>query len=157
MKLNSMKKMLSVIGLFVLIAATALNFAGCSSNDTPETAAAETTAVQAEAPAGTALTVLGEGAVSFRFTVVDLEGSETAFEIHTDETTVGAALLAVELIAGDNGDYGLYVTSVNGITADWDKDQTYWALYIDGEYAMTGIDTTEINPESAYSLVLTKG
>lgn len=152
MKLNSMKKMLSVIGLFVLIAATALNFAGCSSNDTTET-----TAVQTEAPAGTAPTVLGEGAVSFNITVVDLEGSETAFEIHTDETTVGAALLAVELIAGDNGDYGLYVTSVNGITADWDKDQTYWALYIDGEYAMTGIDTTEINPESAYSLVLTKG
>lgn len=250
-KMNSMKKMLSVIGMFVLIAAMALNFTGCGSNTTPETTAAQT-----EAAVGTSFTfvvtdlegnetpfeittdkatvgealleegliagddgeyglyvttvngitadwdkdqtywafyingeyamtgvdttevtagatysfvltgseetastsnVLGEGATSFNFTVVDLEGNESAYEIHTDETTVGAALLAVELIAGDEGEYGLYVTSVNGITADWDADQTYWAFYIDGEYAMTGVDATEINPDAAYSMVLTKG
>ena len=49
------------------------------------------------------------------------------------------------------------MTTVNGITADWDADQTYWAFYINGEYAMTGIDATEIVDGTTYSLVLTKG
>lgn len=103
------------------------------------------------------VTVLGEGATVFSFSVIDLEGNETKYEIHTDETTVGAALVALELVEGSEGEYGLYVTSVNGITADWDKDQTYWAFYIDGEYALTGVDATEIDAAAAYSMVLTKG
>ena len=55
------------------------------------------------------ITVLGEGQTSFTFTVVDKEGTEAYFEIHTDETIVGDALLALDLIAGDEGAYGLYV------------------------------------------------
>ena len=39
------------------------------------------------------VTVLGEGSTNFAFTVVDLEGNTTAFEIHTDKDTVGSALL----------------------------------------------------------------
>ena len=101
--------------------------------------------------------VLGEGATVFTVVVTDLEGTETTFEIHTDETTVGAALLAVELIAGEVGEYGLYIDTVNGVTADWDTDQTYWAFYLDGEYAMSGVDATEITADSTYSLILTKG
>lgn len=103
------------------------------------------------------VTALGEGAAMFRFSVVDLEGNETKYEIHTDETTVGAALVALELVTGHDTEYGLYVDTVNGIAADWDKDQTYWAFYIDGEYALTGVDATEITENAAYSFVLTKG
>lgn len=33
---------------------------------------------------------------------------ETKFEIHTDKETVGAALLELDLIAGDDSEYGLY-------------------------------------------------
>lgn len=142
MKMNSMKKLLSVIGVCVLIAAMALNFTGCGSNTTPET-----TAAQEAASAG----------VTFTVTVTDLEGKETSFEVTSDKATVGEALLEEGLITGDMGDYGLYINSVNGIAADWDKDQTYWAFYIDGEYAMTGVDSTKIDPESVYNFVLTKG
>jgi len=115
------------------------------------------TGAQETASEAADVTVLGEGATVFAFSTVDLEGTETAYEIHTDETTVGAALLALEVIAGDDGEYGLYVTSVNGITADWDKEQTYWAFYVDGEYATTGVDSTEIEEGKVYSFVLTKG
>lgn len=141
MKRCSMKKLLSVIGMFVLIAAMALNVTACGSNTTPET-----TAAQMEA-----------AGVTFTFVVADLEGNETSFEVTTSKATVGEALLDEGLITGDEGEYGLYVTSVNGITADWDADQTYWAFYVNGEYAMTGVDTTEIDPEAVYSFVLTKG
>lgn len=139
-KRNSIQKMLSVIGMFVLIAAMALTFTGCGSNTTPETTAAQ----NAET-------------VTFTVIVADLEGKETPIEVTTDKATVGEALLEAGVIEGDMGDYGLYINTVNGITADWDKDQTYWAFYINDEYAMTGVDMTEIDPDAAYSLVLTKG
>ncbi len=65
-------------------------------------------------------------------------------------------MLELNLIAGDDSEYGLYVKTVNGITADYDVDQTYWAFYIDGEYAMTGVDTTDITPGVAYSFKVEK-
>ena len=102
------------------------------------------------------MTELGEGKVSFDFSVVDKDGNETRFVIHTDEETVGAALLALGLIEGDEGDYGLYVKKVNGILADYDVDQTYWAFYINGEYAMSGVDKTTIAPGESYKLQVDK-
>lgn len=120
----------------------------------------EAEATPTEAPASDAaveeVTVLGEGSRMFDFSVVDLEGNETWFEIHTDEETVGGALLAVELIEGDNGPYGLYVKTVNGITADYDKDKVYWAFYVNDEYGMSGVDTTAIKEGEIYSFRIAK-
>ena len=45
---------------------------------------------------------------------------------------------------------------VNGILADYDVDKTYWGLYKNGEYLMTGVDTTEIADGEHYELVKTK-
>lgn len=100
-------------------------------------------------------TEMGEGATSFYLTVKDVDNTVTKFLVHTDATTVGEALLALELIAGYESDYGLYVTTANGITADWDTEKAYWAFYIDGEYAMTGVDATEVAADAAYELVKT--
>ena len=102
------------------------------------------------------VTVLGEGAKQFAFTVTDGEGKETAFEIHTDKENVGEALLELELIAGDMGDYGLYVKTVNGITVDYDTDKAYWAFYVNGEYATSGVDTTKVTEGDTYSFKVEK-
>ena len=83
--------------------------------------------------------------------MVDGAGQETRFQIRTDETTVGAALLKLGLIAGDQGQYGLYVKTVNGITVDYDTDGRYWAFYVDGEYASTGVDDTQAVQGGTYS------
>ena len=96
-------------------------------------------------------------AASFKVIVTDLDGNETTFEYTSDAASVGAALVAEGLIAGHETEYGLYIDTVNGISADWDKDQTYWAFYINGEYATTGIDSTEIVADTTYGLTLTKG
>lgn len=81
---------------------------------------------------------------------------QVVFTIHTDKSTVGEALLEHELIAGEQGAYGLYVKVVNGITADYDVDQSYWAFYINGEMAMTGVDMTQITDGAVYKLEYTK-
>ena len=88
---------------------------------------------------------------SFTVIVADLEGKETTFEYTSDKTTVGEALIAEGLIEGHETEYGLYVDSVNGVALDWDKDGKYWAFYIDGEYAMTGVDATEITEGATYA------
>ena len=67
------------------------------------------------------------------------------------------ALQKLSLIEGEEGPYGLYVKKVNGILADYDTDGTYWALYKDGKYSMTGIDVTEIEAGASYELVKEKG
>ena len=100
-------------------------------------------------------TELGNGA---KTVVVEVKADESSvvFTVKTDKETVGDALLEHNLIAGDQGEYGLYVKKVNGIVADYDTDQTYWAFYVNGEYAMTGVDATEIEEGATYKLERTK-
>ena len=38
----------------------------------------------------------------------------------------------------------------------YDKDATYWAFYINGEYAMSGVDTTEIEADTSYAFKIEK-
>lgn len=150
MKMNSMKNKLSLILCIVLIAAMALFAAGC--NDTaPDPSENPATGSTDPVETGGDMTVLGEGETVFYFIAVDLEGVETKYEIHTNETIVGAALLDLELIAGDVAEYGLYVKTVNGITLDWDTHGKYWALYIDGEYSMSGVDSVDITAGATYT------
>lgn len=100
-------------------------------------------------------TELGTGAKTVTVEV-KVEDHSVTFTVHTDKDTVGAALLEHELIDGDEGEYGMYVKKVNGILADYDVDKSYWAFYINGEYAMTGIDATDIDAGALYQLAYTK-
>ncbi|MDR0984241.1 MAG: DUF4430 domain-containing protein [Ruminococcus sp.] len=96
-------------------------------------------------------TEIGEGAKSFSFEVVGKDGTSEFYNVKTNETTVGAALLAVNLIAGDKSEYGLMVKTVNGVEADYDKDGAYWAFYINGEYATVGVDSAKVEDGKTYS------
>lgn len=150
------RKVSSFILCMVLIVAMALFTTGCNGStgngDSGNPSAAEGAAgTRTDAGGQTEPEQLGEGSTVFPFTVVDKEGNETLFEIHTDKETVGEALTELELIAGEEGEYGLYVKTVNGITADYDKDGVYWAFYINGEYAPTGVDATAIMEGDSYS------
>lgn len=137
----------------VLIVAAALFTNGCngSAGDTASSGAGNETVASVETGADTGENVLGEGSTKFTLTVTDQAGNETEFEIHTDKETVGEALLELGLIEGDEGEYGLYVKTVNGITADYDKDGVYWAFYVNGEYASSGVDSTAATEGDAYS------
>ena len=87
---------------------------------------------------------------------VTSEDNTVTFTVKTDKDTVGEALIEHGLVAGEEGPYGLYVKVVNGITADYDIDQSYWSFYIGGEYAMTGIEKTDITEGTTYKLEYTK-
>lgn len=177
MKMNFRKRSLSFFLCMMLIVAAAFTTTGCNDKTNgvpastvtetmqveavsePETAAlteTETEEKQTEAEKTADVQILGEGNTVFPLSVVDKEGKETLFEIHTDKATVGEALLELEVVAGEEQQYGLYVKSVNGITADYEVDKTYWAFYINDEYAQTGIDQTNIVEGDSYSLRVEK-
>ena len=100
-------------------------------------------------------TELGDGEKTF---IVEVKAGEQTvkFTVNTDKEMVGEALLEHKLIEGEDGQYGLYIKKVNGITADYNVDQSYWGFYINGEYATTGVDTTKITEGTAYKLEYTK-
>ena len=170
--------------LTVLLAAAALS--GCAKKGTDKTPATERPATASAAPANTgeesktptetepapantgeesktptetepAPSELGEGKLSFRFDVQNRAGEKTSYLIHTDAATVGEALTGLDLVEGEQGDYGLYVTTVCGETLDYNADGMYWAFYENGEYAMTGVDSTAIADGAVYAMVATKG
>lgn len=151
---NKLNRLLSCVLSFVLVAALALSLTACSSTPANET----TAPVPTESAQNTAaVSEVGEGAHSFTFTATDLDGKKTVFAVKTDEKTVGAALVKLGIIAGDESQYGLYVKTVNGVTLDYDKDGAYWAFYVNDAYAEKGVDSTDIVDGASYAFTATKG
>ena len=101
-------------------------------------------------------TTVGNGAKTAVVEIVT-DGKTITLTVKTDEETLGAALLKEKIIAGEEGDYGLYIKAVNGTVADYDTDGTYWAFYVDGEYALSGVDSTPIEEGKIYRLSKEKG
>lgn len=87
---------------------------------------------------------------------VTAEEKTVEFSVYTDCDTLGEALEAVQLIEGHDGAYGLYVDSVNGIAADYEKDGSYWAITKAGEYMTTGVDGVSISDGDRYEFTYTK-
>lgn len=132
-----MKKILAVLCVAIMM----LTFASCNSTPAP---------VTESGTASSAVTKLGEGEKQFVFTVVTADGAESVFEISTDKENVGDALKEHNLIDGEDGQFGMYVKTVNSVTYDYNKDGKYWAFYINGEYATSGVDKTPITEGESY-------
>ena len=90
-------------------------------------------------------TTLGEGENTVKVLVV-CEDQSITFTIKTDKDNLGDALYEHELINDPS-----FFDVCNGMKADWDKDNAYWAFYIDGEYALTGVEKTKIEEGKAYA------
>lgn len=92
---------------------------------------------------------------SFTVIVVHKDGTEKTFNYTTAEENLGPALVKEGLIVESNSP-GMYST-VDGETADWNTDQSYWAFYVGSEYAMQGMDDTAVNNGDTFKLVYTIG
>ena len=135
--------------LVLLLAAAALT--GCA--QTPASTEAPKTEAQTEARPQIQPEELGEGSTMIYLDVTDRDGGTSSYAIHTDAETVGEALAALDMIEGENGMYN----TVCEQTLDWETDHMYWAFYIDGEYAPTGLDQTPVTADAHYALTATAG
>lgn len=91
-------------------------------------------------------------------TVTVVHGDKTSkdFVYHTDEEYLGPVLQENNLVKGESGEYGLFITSADGETAD-DTKQQWWCITKDGEQVNTSADLTPIYDGDVYELTLTEG
>lgn len=97
------------------------------------------------------------GAKSFTVEVVHKDGSSKTFTYNSDAWYLGEVLLDEGLIQGETSQFGMYIITVDGEDAIYEKDNSYWALYEGEEYAQQGIDKTPITDGGKFSLVYTIG
>ena len=88
--------------------------------------------------------------VRITFKVTFPNGGEETHHFNTSRTYLRDALEDGGLIAGEESEFGLYVKTVSGVTLDYATDGMYWALYVNGEYALSGVDTTRIEEGAVY-------
>lgn len=130
--MKNFKSILRISVLVMLIAVIALPFFSCDKED---------------GSTGTEITLT--------IAVTNKAGETTEQEIKTTATNLGDALVESGIVEDNQDDYGLYILTVNGETADYSVDGSYWALLKDGEYLMTGASQTTIADGEHYELVYT--
>ena len=96
------------------------------------------------------------GGKEIAVTVIHGDGSEKLFELSTDAESLRDALEPEGIIEGSESEYGLFVTTVDGETAD-DSLQQWWCFTKGGESIMTGVDDTMIADGEQYEITLTTG
>lgn len=98
-----------------------------------------------------------QGGKTVTVEVVHSDESKKSFTYHTDEEYLANVLLSEGLVEGDDGDWGLFITVVDGEEASYDANQSYWAVYQNGEYAQVGVSELPVNDGDSFSLVYTVG
>lgn len=100
-------------------------------------------------------TTLGEGDKTITVEVV-IDNNKLTFTLKTDGDTLGDALIDTKLVTGEQGEYGLFITHVNGVRADYNLDGAYWSINQNGKMLMSGADSTKILGGESFEIVYTK-
>ncbi len=144
-----MKKHLRIGSLILAILLT-LCLCACAHAQNPNT--------DSEAPASSQIQNNSDvkNTITITVEVVGKDGKTTPFTIQTAEKYLRGALEQENLVEGEDGTYGLYITHVNGERAVYETDGAYWAVYEGDVAAMTGVDGIKLKDGATYKLVYTK-
>jgi len=155
------RKILSPVLALVMM----MSLVACSENPSSQpdsagdnstvTANIATAALWADAtyPEDTVLETEGKNTVS----VVIVAGDRTVtVQAKTDKETFGEMLRETGIATGDEGDYGLYIKVVNGISAVYETDGAFWSFCdADGNSMNYGVDGAQLTGTDTYQLVYT--
>lgn len=90
-----------------------------------------------------------------RITIKDAESTilfEEIIEFTKDDTLIGLLENHEEIMMkGETSKIGLYITELCGVKAE----EAYWAIYIDGDYAMVGVSQIPLTNKTEYEFILT--
>lgn len=143
------KRILSLCLVFALITAMALTMVSCDKKTDATDGTKGTLPTVTEGTETTASEAIG----TFTLTVTFADGSEQTKDYHYyEEGDLGSFLTENGIAEGEDGQYGLYIKTVLGQTHEYETDGSYWAFYVDGEYAMTGVSDTDLTDGACYQL-----
>ena len=94
-----------------------------------------------------------EGAKTVVVEVVHSDETAKEFTYHTDLEYLGELLAAEELAQGEDGPFGLFITTVDGETAQ-DSLNQWWCITKGGERVDTGADATPIADGDRFELTM---
>ena len=97
---------------------------------------------------------IGEGAHSVSVKV-EIGDRSVTLTVKSDKDNLADMLTESGLVEGDNGEYGLYIKKVNGVSADYETDGAYWGLNKDGEPSAVGASFITVKDGEHYELVYT--
>lgn len=97
-----------------------------------------------------------EGAKAIQVEIVIAGESVKTYDLNTDAEYLRQALEEKNLIQGDESAFGLYVKTVDGVTAD-ESNQEWWCFTKDGGQLMTGVDDTPVADGDHFEAVLMVG
>ena len=97
-----------------------------------------------------------EGSKTITINVDHLNSDDTTYTVSTDAEYLRAALEQEGLIAGVEDEYGLWLTTVDGETADEDAQQ-WWGYDVNGEMALYGVDGQVVMDGDVYDFTLNVG
>lgn len=99
-----------------------------------------------------------QGTKSYTVEVVGSDGSSKTYQGRTDAEYLSGLMDELQAegdfsYEGTSSDYGLFITAINGETADYDKDGAYWSIYVNGEYGQYGADQQPVADGDAFRFV----
>ena len=156
-----MKMLNKILSVAVSAAMAAMLLAGCgtsaSSAASSEAASSEAVSSEVTSEAATAESGDNEAKVHATFTVVDADGNSTDIDLEViDGEKLSNALAEAGVISQDEADAG-FVTTVNGVTADYNADGAWWCLTDgDGEMTSVGVADIELHDGDSYAFTYTK-
>lgn len=87
-----------------------------------------------------------QGSKSITLKVLNQEQQTSEYQVQTDAEFLRQAMEEAKgfTFEGEEGDYGFTLYTINGETHNWNEDGSYWAVYVNEEYAQYGIDSQPI-------------
>lgn len=97
------------------------------------------------------------GGKKFEVTVIDDKGDSTDYSGQTEEEYLRGALEGLKgfSMSGTEGEYGLMVEVVNGVSAVYETDHAYWSFYVNDNYCNYGVDEQPVNDGDHFKIVYT--
>ena len=97
------------------------------------------------------------GSKDITIEVVNKAAQSTMYELSTDAEFLRQAMEEAEGLTfeGEEGPYGLAISSVNGEVADFNVDGSYWSFYVNEEYCNYGVDSQPVMDGDAFKIIYT--
>ena len=142
----------AALALSAVLSVCLLAGCGASASSTASSAASSVASSVAASSAAS------KAQATVEFTVTAADGSVSSVLLNvTDGEKLSTALAEAGIISQEEADAG-FVTTVNGETADYNKDQAWWCLTdAAGEMTTVGVADIELHDGDSYAFTYTKG
>ena len=97
------------------------------------------------------------GSKNITIEVIDDKAASTMYEVATDAEYLSEAFADADglEVLGDESEYGLTITAVNGLAADFNVDSAYWSSMVNGEYGQYGAHSQVVADGDVFQLIYT--